>query len=54
MTVVSPDHGIDSIERNPEYGYNGRILDIRREEYSHLGGILQQLNFALMFEIQFT
>ena len=49
MTVVSPDHGIDSIERNPEYGYNGRIHDIRQEEYSHLGGILLRLDFEFMF-----
>ena len=37
MTVMSFDDSIDSVRQNPDYGYNGRIHDIRREEYSHLG-----------------
>jgi molybdenum cofactor sulfurtransferase len=37
--VMSIDDVSDSVRRDPEYGYGGRIHEIRQMEYSHLGGI---------------
>lgn len=41
MTVPSLTDLIDSAARNPDYGYNGKIQEIRQLEYSHLGGLQQ-------------
>lgn len=29
---------VNSVKQSPEYGYSGRIDDILKKEYSHLGG----------------
>lgn len=39
MAVIPIDDTSESVKRDPEYGYEGRIHEIRRIEYSHLGGI---------------
>jgi hypothetical protein len=33
------DDMIKSVQRDPEYGYNGTIHAIRRTEYDYLGGM---------------
>ena len=33
------EDAIEAVKLNLEYGYHGRIDEIRREEYSHMGGI---------------
>ena len=38
MTKSLVKEAIKSVLHNPDYGYNGRIHDIRRQEYSHIGG----------------
>ena len=39
MTVTSLEDAVDSVRQNPEYGYNGKIYEIRKTEYPHLAGI---------------
>jgi len=34
---------VDSVIFDADYGYQGRLDDIRREEYSNLGGTLSLL-----------
>ena len=39
--ALSPSYVNDivtSVQRDPEYGYGGRIHSIRRREYDYLGG----------------
>jgi molybdenum cofactor sulfurtransferase len=38
MTKSFVKETIKSVLQNPDYGYNGRIHEIRKREYSHLGG----------------
>jgi hypothetical protein len=38
MTKSFVKDTIKSVLHDPDYGYDGRIDDIRRREYSHLGG----------------
>ena len=40
MTVLSPEDVVESVRRDPDYGYHGRVDDIRREEYTNVGGNL--------------
>jgi len=47
MTVMSPEDVIDSVKRHPDYGYGGKIDEIRREDYSHLGGTSPRLEFLV-------
>jgi molybdenum cofactor sulfurtransferase len=47
MTVPCLDDAADSVKPNSEYTYNGRIQDIRRTEYSHLGGLPQLTKLTL-------
>ena len=41
MTIPFLDDAVESVKRDPEYGYDGRINDIRQTEYSHLAGLPQ-------------
>ena len=43
MTILSVEDTIQAVKRDPSYGYNGRISEIRETEYSHLGGSPQSL-----------
>jgi len=45
MTLTSPDDLIECVKRHPDYGYAGKVDEIRRVEYSHLGGNLPRLQF---------
>src|SRR5271167_1718436 len=47
MTIMSLDDTIESVNRNPEYGYNGTIQDIRRDEYSHLRGKFRTVDILI-------
>jgi hypothetical protein len=38
MTILSPEDVVESVRRDPDYGYQGQVDDIRREEYGNMGG----------------
>jgi hypothetical protein len=38
MTILSPEDVVESVRRDPDYGYQGQVDEIRREEYGHMGG----------------
>src|SRR5438045_323628 len=38
MTILSLEEIVQSARTHPDYGYGGRIEEIRKTEYSHIGG----------------
>jgi hypothetical protein len=51
MTVMTLDDALESVKQDPYYGYDGRIHEIRRIEYPHLGGIFN-LELILKLNVQ--
>jgi hypothetical protein len=43
MTILSPEDIVDSVRHDPDYGYQGRVNGIRREEYANLGGAIPRV-----------
>jgi hypothetical protein len=46
LTIRDPEEVVRAVREDIDYGYQGRILDIRKTEYAHVGGSPRAFSLA--------